>query len=251
MIFTNSNEKSSKREIPVGRIGNTLLRPSSLLEHLVDRTEQPCYDVRMSKYEGYHPMHDTGMEPCSKGPCCAQRREEAILRAAAATWLDNVPDDIDTRRVADGVKGDFVPPIEFDCLIHLIGLAHVSTLSDLCNILGITRATLMRVRRRSERVERACADFMAGVFEEEVETGSRRLPASVVLAGLERLIPTYEKGTDGSLSEEDVLVIVRTVVDSIKLRVASLDVDEEERNALVHGLANDIIHAFSMRSGSE
>ena len=206
----------------------------------------------MSNFDGYHPLHDSGTEPCEHGPCCATRREEETLRDAATVWLNDVPSDIDERRTADAVKGDFVPDIEFDCLIHLLGLAHVSTLSDLCKILDITRASLMRVRRRCERVDHACRDYMAGVFESEVETGQRRLPASVVLAGLERVVGgIYEKSADGTLSEEDVLVIVRTVVDAIKQRVAILDVDEEERNALVQGLANDIIHAFAMRSGSE
>lgn len=202
--------------------------------------------------EKYHPLHDSGTKPCEHGPCCAQRREEEILRDAATVWLNAVPEELLEQRDADACKGDFVPPIEFDCLIHLIGLAHVSTLSDLCKILEITRASLMRVRRRCERVENACRDYMAGVFESEVETGSRRLPASVVLAGLERVVGgMYEKSVDGTLSEEDVLVIVRTIVDAIKQRVAILDVDEEERNALVQGLANDIIHAFAMRSGTE
>ena len=194
----------------------------------------------------YSPLHDSGTNACKLGECCRKRRERAFLEQEAATYVPG--EERQQEIITAACQGLYTPPSWVDVLMHLLTKASVSTLSDICEILGISRSMLMSERRRYEPLEISCRDYMAGVIEDEVESGTRRLPASVLLAGMERLIPTYAKVGESNLSEEDVLVIVRTIVDSIRTRLATLGMEPDEYTALVTGISGDIIHAFTMRT---
>jgi hypothetical protein len=202
----------------------------------------------------YSPLHDTGDDgPCSKGPCCVDARELAHLAEVANEWLQSPPAAILERRDTLGATAMFLPDLKYDCFIYMLTQARSQTLDQLCGLLDISRGELMRVRSKYDVLEEACKWYMAGIFEDEAETGKRKMPASIMQMGLERVIGgMYEKNAENNLSEEDVMVIVRTIADAVRIRVASLqDLDEEVRLELVRGLSGDIVHAFTMRSSSE
>ncbi len=202
----------------------------------------------------YSPLHDTGDDgPCDKGPCCVDPRELLRLEEVANEWLKAVPEAIKERRDLLGATHMFLPELKYDCFIYMLTQARNQTLDQLCGLLDISRGELMRVRSKYDVLEEACKWYMAGIFEDEAETGKRKMPASIMQMGLERVIGgMYEKNAENNLSEEDIMVIVRTISDAIRVRIASLqDVPEEVRIELVKGLSGDMVHAFTMRSSSE
>ena len=199
----------------------------------------------------YSPLHDTGDDgPCEKGPCCEDARNLARMSLLAEEWLRDFPEHVATKRDTLAASGQYLPELKYDCMVYLLTQARGQTLEDLCGILDISRGELMRVRSKYDVLEDACKWYMAGIFEDEAETGKRKMPASIMQMGLERVIGgMYEKNADSSLSEEDVLVIVRTIADALRNRVAMLaDVPEEQRNDLVKGISEDVLFAFRMRA---
>jgi hypothetical protein len=202
--------------------------------------------MRRNKFQ-YHVLHNTGDEPCTEGPCCLVYRETKRVGRLLDEWRKAVPEEIEERLNQAALTGAPTWPQEVDEILFVLDETDALTLAQVCKMVGVPRRSLMAWRRKYDHLEVACRDFMAAVVEDEMETSRRGMAPSVMSMALERTIPTYAKELDGTLSEEDILIITRTVIESIRNRVAALDIPEDEQAALVQGLSTDLIHAFTMR----
>ena len=195
----------------------------------------------------YHPQHDTGPEPCQNGPCCEPQRETSRVEDLLKAWRRDVPEHVTSRLDQAGMTGNDTWPQAVDEIMFLMEQSDILTLGQFCRVVGVPRAKLMKWRRTHDHLEIACRDHMAAVVEDEMETSRRRMAPSVMTMALERVVPTFSRVADGSLSEEDAMVIVRTIVESVRTRVGALELPEAQMEAVIQGLSTDIIHAFTMR----
>lgn len=188
----------------------------------------------MSTDEPEHltPMQRRAAELASLTQALAERGERPLSEADLASVM---------------VTGDLQIPSWIDDLLFLLSRAQFSTLGVLSEVCGVNRATLMKWRRKVPQLEVACKDYLAATFEDEMELPHRQIRPGVLLMAAERLIPTFMKDAEGKISEEDVALLVRAILDSIRTRLAATGMDDDVVTQTCQFVASDITHEFEKR----
>ncbi len=133
-------------------------------------------------------------------------------------------------------------------ILFLLDEAQALTLGDLCRVVGTNRRLLMKWRRKHPSLESACRDYLAATFEEEMELPQRGIRPGILTSAAEKIIPTFSKNQDGMLSEEDAALLVRTILDSLRTRLAATKLAQEIQEICMQGIAGDIRHEFAKRN---
>lgn len=197
----------------------------------------------------YSEHHDTGDDsPCTLGYCCRVPREQEQARAVLAQYRSDPPDSIQEDAFLAALIGNEATPAPVLEILHLLDQPwEYLTMGDFCLIAGIPYARLMKYRTQFSDLEEVCRLYLGGLAEDEFASGRRKMPATVLGMGLERLVPAFAKVADESLTAEDIMVIVRTVVDGIKAHVTALDLPEAREHAFIQGVTATLVAAFALR----
>ncbi len=197
----------------------------------------------------YSELHDTGDDkPCERGWCCARDRELMEAVSVLAKYRKSPPDSVSEDAFLAAMKGnDSTPPAVLEFLHLLDHPWRYLRLSDFCILVGIPHARLMQYRVKYSDLEGVCRLYLSALAEDEFESGKRKMSPTVLGMALERLVPAFAKVPDESLTDEDISVIVRTVVDGIRVHITALDLPEEKQSAFIHGVAASVAAAFALR----
>lgn len=200
----------------------------------------------------YSPEHDTGDLPCEKGACCAPRREDKTAKALLEAFRAAPPEQIQEQNFLASMKGQEGVPSEVYEVMFLLDHAWVNlTLGDICQIVGISYARLMKLRQAHSDLEDVCRLYLAGLAEDEFSTGRRKMAPTVMVNALERLVPAFQKDNSDTLSMEDVTVIVNRIVDGVKAQVNSLDLDPAREQKFLQAISACILDSFMLRMGGD
>lgn len=154
---------------------------------------------------------------------------------------------ITDEEVAAAMTGVNERPRWVDDLLFLLDHAQHCTLGMLAELVGVNRKQIMQWRRRYPPLEKACTDFLGAVIEEEIELPGRGIRPGILTFTADKLIPTFAKDKDGTLTPEDVGLLVRAILDSLRTRIAASGLPEDEQQVILQHVASDIRHEFDKR----
>lgn len=148
----------------------------------------------------------------------------------------------------DAIIGNDSDPKWVKEILFLMERAHTLPLAKLCEMVDINRKTLMAFRRKHPQLERACTDFLAATFEDEMEDPHRQIRPGILTLAADRIIPTFMKDSEGRMTEEDAALLVRTILDSLRTRLGASGLPQAEQQTILQHIAGDIRHEFAKRA---
>ncbi len=127
-------------------------------------------------------------------------------------------------------------------LLSLLAVANGIPLHILYAEIGVGPAVVMARRRKDKELDAAISNYLGAFFEDEASIPVRDIKAGVVLAGLEAHAHGWKKEAGRSLSDEDLQKLIRTIIDSVRLRVKDVEI--------LKLIGEDITQALKRAQGS-